>query len=224
MEDENTKSLTERILEGLSRFISAIFIPFFIPLVAFIALFLFTYLRVMPYQYKLIVLGIVCCFTIMLPVVTIYLYLRISGIAPTVLSERSKRYMPYILTITSFIFCSLMMYRLNIPWYMNGIILAAIFIMIVFLVANLKWKISSHMGGMGAIIGGIVSFSGLFGYNPVWLLCLFILLAGLVGSARMILGRHTLNEVMAGFTIGLICSILVLHPGSNLFLRLFLLL
>ena len=35
-----------------------------IPFVAFFLLFFFTYLRIMPIQYKLIVLGIVYCFTI----------------------------------------------------------------------------------------------------------------------------------------------------------------
>ena len=34
------------------------------------------------------------------------------------------------------------------------------------------------MAGVGAIVGGLVSFSALFGYNPVWWLCLFILIAG----------------------------------------------
>ncbi len=219
MEQENI-TLSERILNKASEFISAVFLPFFIPLAAFIAMFFFTYLRVMPYEYKLIVLGIVFCFTIMMPVITIYLFLKLSGSAHGALRERSKRFMPYLLSIVSFIFCSMMMYRLNIPWYMNGIILSSVLIMIVFMLVNIQWNMSIHAGGMGAIIGGIISFGGLFGYNPVWLLCIFIVLAGLVGSSRMILGRHTLNEVMAGFTVGLICTIAVLHPSSNLFYRL----
>lgn len=218
MEKENI-TLSERILTRTSEIISAVFLPFYIPLAAFIAMFLFTYLRVMPQEYKLIVLGIVFCFTIMMPVITIYLFLKLSGSTPGALRERSKRFMPYLLSIISFIFCSMMMYRLNIPWYMNGIILSAVLIMIVFLLVNIKWNMSIHAGGMGGAIGGIISFGGLFGYNPVWLLCVFILLAGIVGSSRIILGRHTLNEIMSGFTVGLICTLAVLHPSSNLFYR-----
>ena len=49
-------------LEVSSRIISGIFTPFMIPFVAFFLLFFFTYLRIMPIQYKLIVLGIVLLF------------------------------------------------------------------------------------------------------------------------------------------------------------------
>ena len=78
------------------------------------------------------------------------------------------------------------------------------------------------MAGMGGVIGGLVSFSALFGYNPVAWLCVFILIAGVLGSARILLGHHTLGEVLGGFTVGLLVSVLVLHPMSNLLYRIFL--
>lgn len=123
-----------------------------------------------------------------------------------------KRYIPFLLTILSYIFCLAMMHRLNIPWYMTGIILAALLMMILCIIINLKWKLSEHMAGAGAVIGGLVAFSALFDYNPVWWLCIFILIAGILGTARIILRHHTLGEVMGGFAVGLICSLLVLHP------------
>ena len=72
------------------------------------------------------------------------------------------------------------------------------------------------------VIGGLISFSALFGYNPVGWLCLFILIAGILGSARIVLGHHTLGEVLSGFAVGLICALLVLHPVSNILFRVFL--
>ena len=53
-------------------------------------------------------------------------------------------------------------------------------------------------------------------------LCLFILIAGILGSARIVLGHHTLGEVLSGFAVGLICALLVLHPVSNILFRVFL--
>ena len=171
----------------------------------------------MPIQYKLIVLGIVYCFTIMIPVLAIFIFKKINGFSAQELGERKKRYVPFFLTITSYVFCLLMMNRLNIPWYMSGIILAALIMMVICIVVNLKWKLSEHMAGAGAVIGGLVAFSALFGYNPVWWLCLFILVAGVLGTARIILGHHTLGEVMGGFAVGFICSLMVLHPIANSF-------
>lgn len=214
--------IADKTLLRTAKVISAIFTPFSIPFLAFLILFVFSYLRIMPLQYKLIVLGVVYCFTILMPTLTIFLFRKINGFSPDDLAERKRRYVPFILTITSYVFCLLMMHRLNIPWYMTGIILAALVMMIICVVVNLKWKLSEHMAGAGAVIGGLVAFSDLFGYNPVWWLCVFILVSGILGTARIILQHHTAGEVMGGFAVGLICSLLVLHPLSNVLFRIFL--
>lgn len=214
--------IADRTLIRTAKVISAIFTPFSIPFLAFLFLFIFSYLRIMPLQYKLIVLGVVYCFTILMPTLTIFIFRKINGFSPEELAERKKRYVPFILTITSYVFCLLMMHRLNIPWYMTGIILAALVMMVICVIVNLKWKLSEHMAGAGAVVGGLVAFSALFGYNPVWWLCVFILVAGILGTARIILQHHTPGEVMGGFTVGLICSLLVLHPLSNILFRIFL--
>ena len=219
---EEQHIVADRSLIRTAQVISAIFTPFSIPFLAFLILFLFSYLRIMPIQYKLIVLGVVYCFTILMPTLTIFLFRKINGFSPEDLGERKRRFMPFLLTITSYVFCLVMMHRLNIPWYMTGIILAALIMMVICIVVNLKWKLSEHMAGVGAIVGGLVSFSALFGYNPVWWLCLFILIAGVLGTARIILQHHTLGEVLVGFAVGLICSLLVLHPLSNILFRVFL--
>ena len=219
---EEQHIVADRTLIRTARVISAIFTPFSIPFLAFLILFLFSYLRIMPIQYKLIVLGVVYCFTILMPTLTIFLFRKINGFSPEDLGERKRRFMPFLLTITSYVFCLVMMHRLNIPWYMTGIILAALIMMVICIVVNLKWKLSEHMAGVGAIVGGLVSFSALFGYNPVWWLYLFILIAGVLGTARIILQHHTLGEVLVGFAAGLICSLLVLHPLSNILFRIFL--
>ena len=166
--------------------------------------------------------GVVYCFTILMPTLTIFIFRKINGFSPQDLTERKHRFVPFILTITSYVFCLLMMHRLNIPWYMTGIILASLIMMVICIVVNLRWKLSEHMAGSGAIIGGVVAFSALFGYNPLNWLCLFILIAGVLGTARIILQHHTLGEVIGGFVVGLVCSLLVLHPVSNILFRIFL--
>lgn len=189
-----------------SRVVSTIFNPFIIPFGGFLVLFLFSYLKVMPFQYKLIVLGVVYCFTILMPMLTIFLFQKINGWDIKELSDRKKRFVPYFLTIMAYVFCLLMMYKLNLPRYMSGIILATLVAMILCTLINLKWKISEHMTGVGGVVGGLVSFSILFNYNPVWWLCFFILIAGALGTSRVILKQHTLGQVLSGFVVGMICA------------------
>ena len=222
MDKEKEHIIADKTMLRVARVTSIVFTPFSIPFLAFLVLFLFSYLRIMPILYKGIVLGIVYCFTIMTPTITIFLFRKINGFARQELSERKKRYVPILLTIISYVFCLLMMRKLNIPWYMTGIIFVSLVISIICILVNLKWKLSEHMAGMGGIIGGLVSFSALFSYNPVVWLCLFILIAGILGSARIVLGHHTLGEVLSGFVVGLVCSFLILHPAYNLIFRVFL--
>ena len=222
LDKEKEHIIADKTMLRVARITSIVFTPFSIPFLAFLVLFLFSYLRIMPILYKGIVLGIVYCFTILTPTITIFLFRKINGFARQELSERKKRYVPILLTIISYVFCLLMMRKLNIPWYMTGIIFVSLVISIICILVNLKWKLSEHMAGMGGIIGGLVSFSALFSYNPVVWLCLFILIAGILGSARIVLGHHTLGEVLSGFVVGLVCSFLILHPAYNLIFRVFL--
>ncbi|MDR0892973.1 MAG: phosphatase PAP2 family protein [Mediterranea sp.] len=213
---------TGRSLLWVARLTSAVFTPFYIPFLCFLVLFLCTYLSMMPIRYKIIVLGIVYCFTILTPMVSIFLFRKINGLLAEEMSQRKNRYMPILLTIISYAFCLMMMRKLNLPWYMTGVILTFLILSVACIAVNLRWKLSEHMVGMGAVVGGLVMFSHLFGYNPVWWLSLFIIAAGVLGSARIVLGHHTLGEVMSGFTVGFLCALWVFNPNLNGMFRYFL--
>lgn len=199
--------MEERQLIRLARMTSSLFNPFIIPFGGFIALFLFSYLRIMPLQYKLIVGAIVYCFTILMPTLTIFLYRKANSWEAEDLHVRQKRIVPYLLTIIAYVFCLLMMYKLGLPRYMSGIIRAALAAMSICFLLNFRWKVSAHMAGAGGIVGSLVAFGLLFNYNTVWWFCLFMLTAGALGTSRMILKRHTLGQVIAGFVIGNICAL-----------------
>ena len=162
MDKEREHIIADKTMLRVARVTSMVFTPFSIPFLSFLVLFLFSYLRIMPMVYKLIVLGIVYCFTILTPTITIFLFRKINGFARQELGERKKRFVPILLTIISYVFCLLMMRKLNIPWYMTGIILASLVVSVICIAVNLKWKLSEHMAGIGGVIGGLVSFSALF--------------------------------------------------------------
>ena len=92
---------------------------------------------------------------------------------------------------------------------MSGIIVAALICMILCTLINFKWKISTHVASSGMMVGGLLSYSFIFNFNPVWWLCFFILLSGMLGTARIIVKQHTLVEVLAGFIVGLLCGVIV---------------
>lgn len=195
-------------LEMSSLIISGIFTPFMIPFIAFFSLFFFTYLRIMPLQYKLVILGLVYCFTILMPMLAIYLFQKINGWGIRELGHREKRFVPYALTIISYVACLITMYKIHLPRYMSGIIVATLICMVLCTLVNFKWKISTHTASSGMMVGGLLSYSFIFNFNPVWWLCFFILLSGMLGTARIIVKQHTLLEVVGGFVVGLFCGVI----------------
>ena len=89
---------------------------------------------------------------------------------------------------------------------MSNILLAALVIQVVCAIINVWWKISTHTAAIGGFAGALMAFSILFTFNPLWWFCLILIIAGMVGSSRMILRQHSLSQVVAGFLVGAIAS------------------
>ena len=82
--------IADKTLIRIAKVISVLFTPFSIPFLAFLILFIFSYLRIMPLQYKLIVLRVVYCFTILMPMLTIFIFRKINGFTPEDLADRKN--------------------------------------------------------------------------------------------------------------------------------------
>ena len=173
-----------------ARVMSAIFTPFYLPIVGLVALFVFSYLGLLPWAYKLLVLGMVYLFTILVPTLLIHLYHRYQGWTPLQIGVKERRMVPYAVSIFCYFACYYLMTRLRIPSFMARILMAALLI--------------------GGVTGALMAFSMLFAFNPVWWLCFTLLVSGMVGSSRIILHQHTLGQVLAGYGIGLLIGFIVI--------------
>ena len=185
-----------------------VFTPFYLPVVGLVSLFFLSYLSLMPTAYKLQVLTLVYFFTILLPTVLIHLYRKYQGWNLIELGHKERRMVPYVISILCYFFCVYIMDMLHIPHFMGTIVSAALAIQIVCALINVWWKISTHTSAIGGVAGALFVFGELFGFNPVWWLCLVMILAGVLGTSRMILRQHSLAQVVTGFLVGVVCSIL----------------
>jgi membrane-associated phospholipid phosphatase len=185
-----------------ARVASMVFTPFYLPFIGLLALFVFSYMSLMPWQYKLTVLTLVYLFTILLPTLLIHLYRRYQGWTLLELGKKERRMIPYIIAILSYFGCYYVMSVQRIPSFMANILVAALVIQVVCAIINIWWKISTHTAAIGGFAGALLAFSLLFAFNPIWWLCVIFLIAGVVGSSRMILRQHTLTQVVVGFLIG----------------------
>ena len=176
-----------------ARIVSMVFTPFYLPFMGMVILFVFSYLSMFPWAYKLQVLTLVYLFTILLPTLMIHLYRRYQGWNLIELGHRERRMVPYAISIICYYTCVYVMQRLHMPHFMSNVVVAAL-------------KVSTHTAAIGGVGGALFAFSVYLMFNPVWWLCLVFLAAGLVGTSRMVLRQHTLGQVVGGFWIGFVCA------------------
>ena len=191
-----------------ARLISMVFTPFYLPTVGLICLFMFSYMSQMPWSYKFQLLTMVYLLTVVLPTVLIHFYRRHHGWSLIDLGQKERRAVPYVISILCYFLCIYLMEFLHIPHFMMSIVTAALFIQITCAMINVWWKISTHTAAIGGVAGGLFVFAEFFGFNPVWWLSLTLILAGILGTSRMILRQHSLAQVVAGFFVGVICAII----------------
>ena len=189
-----------------ARVMSIVFTPFYLPLVGLIALFTFSYMAMMPWRYKLLVLALVYVFTILLPTVLIHVYRRYQGWTLIELGARERRMVPYVISILCYFGCYYLMTVLQIPRFMGRILVAALIVQVLCAIINVWWKISTHTAAIGGVAGALMAFAFLFMFNPVWWLCLVFIIGGMVGTSRMILRQHSLWQVVAGFLVGMVSA------------------
>ena len=134
-----------------ARIMSLIFTPFYLPFVGLVALFLFSYLSIFPWAYKLQVLVMVYLFTILLPTVLIHLYRRYQGWNLIELGHRERRMVPYVISILCYFTCIYVMDRLHMPHFMGAIVVAGLLVQIVCALINVLCLVF--------IIGGMVGTS-----------------------------------------------------------------
>lgn len=205
--------MKEKYLIYTSKLFSMLFAPFYFPVLAFLILFIFSYMKLLPLNYKLMVLAIVYCFTVALPLLAIYAYRRLNGLHRHQMTRREMRSVPYFIFIISYGCCLYLLTQMHIPHFMISILYGAFVLQIICALINNWVRISTHSAAAGAMNGALLAFSIIFNFNPLWWLCLTLLIAGCVGTSRLILRQHTLSEVNlgmgVGFVVGFVCILLL---------------
>lgn len=186
--------------------VSLMFSPFYLPVMAFVALFLFSYLNLLPISLKLFLIFIVYAFTVFFPHTSIFLYRKLNGWTRHQLGRRERRFVPYVMSIVSYFILLYLLAWLHMPRFTLGVIIGALLIQVVCALVNSWTKVSTHAAASGGVVGALLAFACIFSFNPIGWLCITVLLCGMVCTSRLILRQHTLSELGYGVLIGFLCG------------------
>ncbi len=148
--------------------------------------------------------------TFIFPVLSTWLLLFTGRIHSLELETLEERRIPYLLTA---IYYSLGYYllttKVTLPEPLNLVLLGANISVVLTMLINLRWKISAHSVGAGGLIGVLLGFSHQLEINVLNELMLAILIAGLIGYARLRLQSHNSSQIYLGYLLGFLCEFLL---------------
>lgn len=198
----------EQLADNFSTAVSWLMSPLLMPVYGIVLVFMLTVYSYVPMGIKLGFTLIVAGVTIILPMLTVLLLKHLGMVSEIGLNNQKERTIPYLITILCMggtaVFLAMKGFPLWVVMFYAGGALAGLIEAII----NNWWKISAHGAGVAGLVALLVRMSHTPMVNPdvlTWLI-VAVACAGLTGSARLWLGRHTLGQVLAGYAVGF-CSV-----------------
>ncbi len=152
-----------------------------------------------------LLLGVLFIVTFILPVVSFVFMKKMGVISDMMIPIRTQRMLPLLYTAAIYVAAGMMIFRDNKlnDFRISELLFLVAGLMIVAGVITLYWKISAHALGVGGIVGVLLKLVfSFYGIEYIFALIVGIIVSGVVMSARLYLGAHTLAQVVAGFFLG----------------------
>ena len=206
-------------MKFMTKLLSILFFPLFIPIYGAFLLFSLTIFSFYPPHYIWGAYLTVAVFGTIIPFICILILYKLKIISNMELEKSKDRFLPYFCTSISYYVCAAILSKLAMPIYIPLLMVAIAVALFINAVISIWWKISAHMVGVSGLLGGILCVSWKLHINPsLWMIAI-TLVCGLVAASRLHLNAHTQGQVAAGFLNGLICTMII--PNLGIGYRLF---
>ena len=157
--------------------------------------------------------------TVVLPIIAILMMKGLNLISSLEMKDKKERVGPLIITGIFYLWIYLNTSKHSyVPDYIVYFILGTIVTLFVCFFLNLFFKISLHAAGIAGLIAALYFVINEYQYNEVALsvfntmflvksnviILLLILVAGIVGSTRLVLKEHENKEIYWGYGVGVV--------------------
>ncbi len=197
--------------ERISKFISIIFHPVLIPTLGFFLLFNSGfYFSMITWEAERFVLLVVLFSTGILPMLSVAI-LALNPKFDISMENSRDRIVPLLSSSVFYYLGYVLLGRMKAFPVFKLFLVASVLVIISLLLISFKWKISNHMAAIGGVAGTIFAISFRSGVNPTFAILTVILISGLVGTARLVLKKHDLKQLTAGYILGFSVLYLVIY-------------
>jgi hypothetical protein len=187
----------------IAKIITWVFNPLIMPTLGILLmLYSDSYLALMPFEGKRLVLIMVfaCTFLIPMSFIPVLYYMKLIS---SFEMELTERVLPLFATAIVYFLTFFFLRKLPIP-FINAFMLATAGCVLLNAIISLFWKISSHLIGIGGVVGLVATLYIKFQADVFLFLVGTVIVAGLLGFARLQLQKHTPAQIYIGFFMGFV--------------------
>lgn len=197
-----------KMANGFSHFISWIFVPLIMPVFGILFIFRLSILDIVPAGTQTAVTFVIAGINFFAPILMIFLLKLIGVVQDVGLNGQKERLLPYIITALCYGGSAWFVASRGAPVWVAMFFCGGVVASLVNLLINLKWKISAHAAAIAGLVALLIRLQRDVAVEPKLFMWLIITVgcAGLLGSARVWLNRHTVWQVLAGYIVGF-CSV-----------------
>lgn len=197
-----------KALRVLANIVSYICHPVFMPLVMTFVLYKLSpmsFIGVKHFGMLLLSIGLI---TVFFPLISILIMKGLGFVESIELHTAKDRIIPMIATMT-FYFWAAHVYDnvAGTPLIVQVLLLGAFWGVIVLFMFNIFVKVSLHTAGAGGMIGILIVLMMTSPVNMTIPLFIAIVIAGIIGTARLILGAHHRGEIWVGYFTGILVQL-----------------
>lgn len=203
----------ESIMNRCAKFISAFFSPILIPTYSIVLALWVSPLRELNENIRMASAFTVLLLTALAPTLYIASMMRLGRRESSDYTGKWGRVFPGVIFLLCQLAAAYYLYKVYAPEWLVMILVAGAASVCVFLIANCFLLVSGHMTAMGGMCAMLyyLAMKEIADVNLLPWIIVTVLLAGLVGTARLQLSRHSALEVGLGFIIGAVTTYVVMN-------------
>lgn len=176
--------------------------PFLLPVYLMVVMLTMTTFALYPPNVKFYLLWVVALYAIIIPVLSLGVLRSLGRISDYRIDDRRERLMPLMIGAICYVLCAITIAKIPSAIFLRKFMIAAACCEVLCLIVSFYWKISLHLTAMGAAVALLVVMNVAGVGNMMLPLMVAILCAGALASARLYLGCHNGQQVLAGFCGG----------------------
>jgi len=200
--------------EKLLKFITYLFHPLLIPLLASLLIFYSGhYLQFIDTKIIRLILLIIITLSIILPSLIIPLFYFQAIIPSLKLKTKKSRIIALSITLSTYVLGLFLMQRYGFPIIITKLFYALIINLILLTAAQFFIKLNFHAAAWGSMLGLSIFLSVFFGLELRGFFIIILLISGLTGSALLALNTSKPKTLYPAYLLGIISTIITLFIG-----------